>query len=141
MKGLLADIIPSKLGGNFSNGGLSSKARQVTIVGTLTHERGSVQWFEHELPEHMQQVEPSDEAPPVLLDLSHVILRFVPALLPYPPNLLGPMMGGCHVDSDAADFRQLLRDCGATGSGYRGKVPLHDRYESRAQYAASTAGD
>ncbi len=62
--------------------------------------------------------------PAVLDDAGH----WVPAR---PEGTVGPMMGGCYIATSDSRFKRLSAMLGLYGA-----VPLHDRFETPAQYEA-----
>ena len=120
--GLIADIY--KNGGDCSNGGLSSWADGVCLVNVDG------------------PFSPSDRYAAALLVPGAVsgIARVIPAeeqegsWVPYPSDGLGPMMGGCYVATSDGRFSKAVEKI--TGARFYGAVPLHDRYETQAQYDA-----
>lgn len=122
--GITLDIFKSSMG-DFSGGGLSSRAERVTLVNV-------------EGPS-----EPSREAPAVALLAGHTpeTVRAVPVIangsdyeLVEPEGSVGPMMGGCYVGTADSRFSRAVEEI--TGRRFYGAVALHDRYETTAQYAA-----
>jgi hypothetical protein len=50
---------------------------------------------------------------------------------------VGPMMGGCYVATSDSRFTEAVEKI--TGTKFYGAVPLHDRFETTAEYAAMSA--
>ena len=50
------------------------------------------------------------------------------------PGMVGPMFGGNYAETSDDRFTQALRDL--TGTKFYGAVPIFDRYETPAEYAA-----
>jgi hypothetical protein len=121
--GLRADIYESKAIGNCSGGGISSRAKSVTIVKVFGEEPGGP-W------------EPNDDAPAVVVEHGPAgSIRAVPAIQNEPgewspvrpSNRVGPMMGGTYIGGDGS-LKALVGD-------FR-PIALHDRYETPAEYEA-----
>lgn len=125
--GLTVDIY--KHGGqDFSNGGLSSDHDEVTIVNVSG------------------PYEPTPERPAVLLVAGSRagIAKVIPAVehengqggwaALSDPGSVGPMMGGCYVASPDSRFATAVE--AIVGGRFYGAVPLHDRFETPAEYAA-----
>jgi hypothetical protein len=110
-RGIRADIYRSDFG-DFSGGGISGRVKEVTIIDDRID----------------GPFEPSDDAPAVRI-VERVIMG-----KPYvhvepidqPDGMLGPMMGGTYVATPDSRLRAI-----ATGA-----IPLHDRFETAAQYAS-----
>lgn len=120
-KGLTADIFKSTtrdgVPQDHSNGGISSRCREVTVmdlpggeVFDVTPERPAVR-----LVQRIIYGKPYVHAEPI----------------DQPKGVLGPMFGGCYIATCDSRFRQE-----ATRLGCPGAVPLHDRFESRELYQA-----
>lgn len=119
-KGLPASIFTD--GRSYSNGGLSSYAKRVTVIGDdIDAVHGNVS-------------EPSPAAPAVRL------VRRVIGGEPYihaepvppenmEPGLVGPMMGGTFIYTSDSRLRDIIPY----------PIPLHDRYETVEQYRALSA--
>lgn len=123
--GLIAEIYKSDLG-DCSNDGLSGSHTQVTIVNVDG------------------PFKPTPERPAVMLVQGNVAgtVKVVPAALAtadgeYLPlvrdgdKTVGPMMGGCYVSGDSRFTEAVER---LLGHRFYGAVPLHDRFETPAQY-------
>jgi hypothetical protein len=112
--GLIADIYKSKYG-DCSNGGLSGKVDSVTIINI-------------EGP-----FEPTEDRPAVLLVTGNLpgTVKIVPASMPEDKRV-GPMMGGTYVDTSDSRLGEAIERLG--GPRYGGPVPLHDRFETQAEY-------
>lgn len=110
--GLRAHIYKHE-GRDFSNGGISEHADEVTI----TNIDGPF--------------EPSDDAPAVLLVSGNLprTAKIVP--VGAPEGVVGPMAGGTYVSTSDSRFAEAVQ--GYTGS-YQNVVALHDRYESPELY-------
>lgn len=127
--GLIAEVLKGS-SGSCSNGGISEQAEQVCIVNV-------------EGP-----FGPREEAPAVLLLAGNVAntAKLVPAELEtgmqaYGGNRwkpvrggVGPMMGGCFAYTPDGRFSEAVAKL--TGVAHSGPVPLHDRFETPAQYAS-----
>jgi hypothetical protein len=134
IRGLPASIYKNE-GRDFSNGGISSTADEVTIVG-YAHDPQKVE----RLPITSRVFEPSDKAPPVVIVIRQLfgqrIAQAQPAAigpdgavtLLRKAGAVGPMMGGCYVGSSDARLREL--------TGSFDPIALHDRFETTAQYAS-----
>jgi hypothetical protein len=111
MKGIRADIYRARTNNDGSNGGLSSRVDQVTIID------GRIDG----------PFEPSDDAPAVRL--VERMLNGAPYyhLEPFdrPEGKLGPMMGGTYVATPDSRLRRIAPS---------GVLPLHDRFETQAEY-------
>lgn len=131
VKGLRADVLKHK-GGDCSNGGLSSRVDEVTIVGLIPDGESAAR----PMPEDAQVFEPSETAPPVVLVAKTFSFGgpYVSARPAEPGEGVGPMMGGCYIASSDSRFSSTVAVL--TGDKTIGAVPLHDRYESAAQYAS-----
>lgn len=119
-------------GGDTSNGGLSSRAEQVTIVNAPI----------------TAQSDPDEHAPAVMLVRGAYpgVARVVEAewmdggmnggdwVERRDPDNVGPMFGGTYVACSDGRFRALVEEI--TGAPFYGAVPLHDRWETPAQYAS-----
>jgi hypothetical protein len=88
--------------------------------------------------------EPTEDAPPVMLVPGNVpySAKVVPAVMDQPGEWsplnpcekVGPMMGGTYVATSDSRFGDAVR--ALVGGASVGAVPLHDRFETTAQYAA-----
>jgi hypothetical protein len=94
---VIARIVQSDLGGNFSNKGISSKFDTVLVIGENDYDLS---------PKAVRLVE----------HCGRTIARPVHK----PEGALGPMNGGCTI----------------IVPGYENPIPLHDRFETQAQYDA-----
>lgn len=127
--GLRADILKAN-GKSYSNGGISANHNEVTIVNIDG------------------PFEPSDDAPAVMLVPGNLpgTVKLVPAhfvqglvssaWLPNKANGgVGPMAGGCYVNSSDSRFGQAVRKMlPCEPRHFDGAVSLHDRYETAEQY-------
>jgi hypothetical protein len=92
--------------------------------------------------------EPSDERPAVFLVAGDVAgtVKVVPVVewgrslgargayvLAQPEGTVGPVMGGCYVGTSDSRFVEAVE--ALLGHDFYGAVPLHDRFETAAQYA------
>lgn len=116
--GLRADIYRNSAypDGDTSNGGISSRVNQVTIIDGRINGPS----------------EPSDEAPAV-----RIVERMLGGepyyhLEPYdrPEGKLGPMMGGTYVATPDSRLRRIAPS---------GVLPLHDRFETPDEYRSYSA--
>lgn len=124
--GLRADIVKSRYG-DCSNGGISGRASQVTIVNIDG------------------PFDPSDDAPAVMLIEGHGAnggtVRIVPCdhvhgdvwIEHGEPHSVGPMMGGTYIATSDSRFTRAVE--ALTGARFYGAVAFHDRYETVKQYA------
>jgi hypothetical protein len=106
--------------GDCSNDGLSSRVAEITVVNI-------------DAP-----FEPSDDAPPVLLERGNLpgTVKLVPAkqvgstyVADHPSDQVGPMFGGCYGGTSDSRLGEAISRI--TGSSYAdGIVALHDRFES-----------
>jgi len=112
--GLYADIFKHN-GQSFSNGGVSETHDMVCVINVPG------------------PFNPDDRHPAVLLVPGNLpnTAKVVP--LKEPANQVGPMMGGCYVSTSDSRFSEAVK--ALTGS-YASVAPLHDRYETQAQYDA-----
>ena len=116
--GLIANIYRGRFG-DCSNGGLSSRVNEVTLVNV-------------EGP-----FEPTEDRPAAMLLNGHArgTVRVVPAVevkggaYVYDENRHS-MMGGAYVATSDSRFTQAVEKL--TGAPFYGAVPLHDRYEDAA---------
>lgn len=99
-------------GADCSNGGISGRCDAVTIIDD-----------EIDAP-----FAPSDEAPAVRFERRKFGNRAANCFVPVdqPEGRVGPMFGGCYVGSSDSRFARLV--------GVYGAVPLHDRFETPAEY-------
>jgi hypothetical protein len=124
--GLTAYIYKSGLG-DCSNGGISSRADKVTLVNV-------------EGP-----FEPTEDRPAAMLVPGNTAgtVKVVAAVAgddgTYAPvkqngdgKQVGPMMGGAYVATSDSRFSRAVEDL--LGHRFYGAVPLHDRFESAAEY-------
>lgn len=122
--GLIASIYKDN-GQDWSNGGISSRVNEVTVVNIDG------------------PFEPTEDRPAVLLVPGNVMgtAKIVPAIQTigdawvenHPSGSVGPMMGGCYVATSDSRFSRAVKD--VTGNRlWSGAVPLHDRFESPSQY-------
>jgi hypothetical protein len=115
--GLIANIYRWSLS-DCSNGGLSSRVNEVTLVNV-------------EGP-----FEPNEDRPAALLLNGHSMgtVRVVPAVEVAPGGSYEaegrPMMGGAYVATSDARFTEAVERL--TGAPFYGAVALHDRYEDAA---------
>lgn len=112
MKGIRAEIVKGRH--SSANGGMSDTVTSVTIVGDG--------FSEHH--------EPTPDAPAVRL--VHRMVGGEPAHyfepVDQPESMCGPMASGSYVHAYGDEFRKA--------TGIYGAVPLHDRFETWAQYEA-----
>ena len=111
MKGIRADIYKSRFG-DCSNGGISSRVGTVTIIDDRI----------------AGPFEPTDDAPAVRIVERMIMGRPYVHVEPIdqPDGMLGPMMGGTYVATSDSRLRRIAQ----------GGIPLHDRFETQAQYNA-----
>ena len=120
LTGIRVDIL--KHGGrSFANGGISDTSDEATLIldSKLVPLAGT---------------EASDEAPAIKLVKGNLpgTIKAVPVVTP--SGVLGPMMGGSYVVSSDGRFAdEVERILGYKSSA---PVPLHDRFETQAQYDA-----
>lgn len=116
MQGLTASIFEDKQIGNCSNGGISSRCKQVTVVG---------------LGKRAEIFEPTDDAPAVKLVKRTIggrtVVHAEPVNAP-PAGHIGWMAGGAFISTSDSRFSEA--------AGFYGAVSLHDRCETPAQYDA-----
>lgn len=123
--GLIASIYKDS-GQDWSNGGISSRANEVTIVNIDG------------------PFEPTKDRPAVLLVPGNLpnTVKVVPAIQTigdawvedHPSGSVGPMMGGCYVATSDGRFSKAVKDMTHSVMWAGGAVPLHDRFETPAQY-------
>lgn len=120
--GLIASIYKDR-GRSFSNGGISARYDEVLIVNVDG------------------PFEPHVGRPNVMLVRGNVpgSVKMVVAEQAYDggwhevsDDRMGPMMGGTYVGTSDARLREAVRALGSNET----LVPLHDRYETAAEYAA-----
>lgn len=110
-KGFRAEILTGPY--HSPNGGISATAQHVTIIGDA-------------VPEELRLFTPDEEAPAVrMTGWQH--RSFIPVDKPA-GAFIGPMASGAFVYSLDSRWEDL--------TGSRGPIPLHDRYETAAQYNA-----
>lgn len=128
MKGLSVSVYRSAGIGDCTNGGISSGADKLILVGVI---RGGE--FEP-LPRGSQVFEPRPDAPAVVLVESRLPAKYGPHLEPYEPgpaSHVGPMFGGNYAASSDSRWSELGD---LFGHGRLDGVPIHDRYESPELY-------
>jgi hypothetical protein len=109
--------------GDFTNGGLSAKHDEVTVVNVDG------------------PFEPTEDRPAVML-VNHVrdIVSLVPAkkdengawVPDRPDGLVGPMMGGNYATTSDSRFASAIEKL--VGHRFYGAVAVHDRFETPEQY-------
>jgi hypothetical protein len=125
-KGSTAEVYRPADGTDYSNGGLSGRVTQVTIIGVVDTTRdgyptGGKRATIRPLPPHARVFAPTEQAPPVVLVIRHIGRRIV-HLAPAGDGVLWRwMFGGALVDSADSRLRELV--------GFYGGVRLHDRTE------------
>jgi len=102
MKGLLCFIFHDHLG-NSSNGGISSRCKEVVLLDAA------------------DVFDATAERPAVRLVRRGNYTIAVPVMEPH-GKLIGPMFGGCFIHTCDSRFRKFV--------GHDYPVPLHDRWES-----------
>jgi len=123
MSGLRAHVFKTPLYEHCSNGGISARCDEVTIMNA-------------DGPS-----EPTPDAPAVLLVANGPgMVRAVPAVRiddEWHPleleDVVGPAMGGAYVASPCTPFSDATEEI--TGAPFYGAVALHDRFETTAEYA------
>lgn len=114
VKGLRCQILVP-FDGTCANGGISSRTRWVTLVGDLVTEHDA------------DRREPTSTAPAVhLRTLGGRVNAYDPD-----GTGVGPMASGSWIWDHSDEFRAI-----SAAAGWTGPIPLHDRYETAAQYAA-----
>ena len=116
--GLIVEVMRAADGYDATNGGLSGRHRQLTVVNVTG------------------PFEPMGDRPAfALLDGAGGSRRLVPVLydgrnwqVVQPEGMVGPMMGGNFAHTSDSRFREAV--------GFYGAVAVHDRYETVAQYEA-----
>lgn len=122
--GLIVSIFKDKRLGDCSNGGLSSRYDELTLVNVSG------------------PFEPTEDRPAAMLvDGNGTGTAKVVPVDALPPGrefdyepMRGSMMGGCYVATSDSRFSQAVQEI--VGGPFYGAVPLHDRFES-AEYARS----
>lgn len=123
--GLIAEIHRSNIG-DCSNGGISGRAHAVCLVNVSG------------------PFDPDDERYPAAMLVDGNLpgtIKVVPAVLGDDDEWVeqrggvGPMMGGCYVATSDSRFSQACEEF--LGHRFYGAVPLHDRFETQAQYDAN----
>lgn len=110
-KGFYAEILTGPR--HSPNGGISATRQFVTIIGD-------------NVPEELRIWAPDEKAPAVrMTGWQH--RAFVPVENPT-DAIIGPMSSGAFVYSSDSRWEDL--------TGSKGPIPLHDRYETAAQYDA-----
>jgi hypothetical protein len=137
--GLRAGIF--KRGGtSFSNGGVSESHDELTLVNVAGpfEERPSAPaalLVRGNMPGTVKVVIaeecPVEEGTVILGGDVGSLVGYRPAK---PREAAGPMMGGCYVAASDSRFGEACEELG--GERFPGAVPLHDRFESSAQYAS-----
>lgn len=135
MKGLRLSVYRENRLGDCTNGGVSARCDELTLVGTTDHD-GNLK----PLPEGSQVFEATEEAPAValcvILGVRSVHLRPVEQ----PEGMAGPMMGGNYAATSDSRFSRAVEAAmvDATGDASRfrfyGAVAVHDRFDTWADY-------
>jgi len=122
LKGLRAYIFRTPVMAQCSNGGISSRVDNVTIVAVRTmQEDGSI--VSRPVPDDCQVFEPDEKAPAAVVVKRGRYVHIEPA---EQPNGVGWMAGGSLVYGSDSRLRELL--------GHDYAVSLHDRQETIEQY-------
>ncbi len=116
MKGITLEVLKGKY--ESTNGGLSSKVTEITLVG---------------IGRDSEVFEATDKAPAFMLEM-HVrgCLRLVPVGDPRTSTHIGPMFGGNYAAASDSRFRQACEKL--LGTPFYGAVAIHDRFETPQQY-------
>lgn len=122
LRGLVVSVLRSADGRDFSNGGVSSHAYRVTLVGELVEEYGGALFA------------PTEDAPAVRI-VQRAGTYGIARPVEVPDGGVGPMASGAYIASTDSRFCAISRHVGCGGSA----IPLHDRVETPAQYAALTS--
>lgn len=132
LRGLRANIYVPADGRNCSNGGVSSRCRNVTIVGIRTDNGYAAgHGLVDPLPRLSQVSEPTDDAPAAVIVYRQMGRRTVVHVEPLDgPEQPGTpwMAGGCYVATSDSRFGDLV--------GFYGAVSFHDRTETWEEYRA-----
>lgn len=139
IKGLTAEILKHE-GRSCSNGGLSSTADEVTIVGITTIEGSGRIGHVRPVPETARVFEPTEEAPPVVIVHRYLFGEFIPQAVPAAvvdgeirllvrDDCVGPMAGGCYITTSDGRYAALLERKTSM------PIALHDRFETGEHYA------
>jgi hypothetical protein len=119
MKGLTLDVYKH---GKYdsTNGGLSGKVDSITVVN---------------LGPDSEIFEASDKAPAFkLVKNAYNTLKLVPVVGDAEGRGIGPMFGGNYAATSDSRFSRACEKL--LGHSFYGAVPIHDRYETPAQYEA-----
>lgn len=136
MKGLRVSVYRAEhlMGADCTNGGVSSKASDLTVVAV------EVNGVVSELPLDCQVFAPSESAPAMVLVQSNVPGLYGPHLEPYGPRgdaaerrRIGPMAGGNYAGCSDSRWSVLGEQF---GHGRLDVVAVHDRFESPELYRA-----
>jgi hypothetical protein len=134
--GLRLSVFRNPLG-DCTNGGITSRVRQVTLVGfrdeTGLHNHGQVNGEVHYIP---GPFEATEDAPAVILVHRYVgggILHIEP-LAPVPAGHIGYMSGGNY--AAASDSRVSEMAARLVRHAWYGAFDVHDRSETPEQYRA-----
>ncbi len=120
-RGLHASIFKNPLYRGCSNGGVSSRCDEVTIVGTQDRTNGRRPAVQP-LPRDSQVVEPTAARPAAIIVYRQLGAERLVTVEPLDPTGRLYMAGGSFVESSDSRFRAL--------TGFYGAVALHDRTES-----------
>lgn len=140
-KGLRLTVYRAADGKDYSNGGITSKHAEVTLVGTKRKGQ-PVQ----PLDRYSRVFDVTDDAPAVVLVESAVPGLYGPHLEPLEyveahntQDYAGPMYGGNYAGSSDSRVTELGRT--VFGHDHSDIYPVHDRVESWEHYYALTSGD
>lgn len=118
-----------------TNGGITSRATRLTLVGYYDDSEPHPEPHVIPLPEHSQVFAPTEEAPAVVLRLRRIggpVLDLVPARWdPLPRKYVAVegwfMSGGNYAATTDSRLSELARDL--TGRPFYGALAVHDRKE------------
>jgi hypothetical protein len=139
MRGLTLDVVTPADGRDYSNSGLSTQVRRLTLVGWTGYASPTEQRthgrIDHLVPlaADAQVRAPSGDAPAVCLHLRRIGFEISPALIPcttedngYRPEF-GSMADGAFAHSSDQRLAELMVD--VLGHPFYGAIALHDRWE------------
>lgn len=120
MLGIKLSVLRSALG-DCTNGGITAEATHVILI-------------DDRIPESEQRYEPSDRSPGVRLTRTtrdYQVLVPIDPWIPTGGRTVGPMAGGSYAVGDYGNSEVWKRLTGGQGA-----LPVHDRFETEAQYRA-----
>ena len=118
MRGIRVHVLRDAMG-DFSNGGISGKHTSLWLVDTG-------------LPRELtRQVPEGQEATCVRLTQTAPGYNVLVPMFADGPNLVGPMASGAYAIAKYGHEAEAWKKLGLSGA-----IPVHDRYETQAQYDA-----